>query len=233
VQEELLKAVAATGKPVVVVSENGSALELNWASEHAAALLEAWYPGEEGGTAIAETLAGDNNPAGRLPLTFYNSLDQLPPFDNYAMQGRTYRYFNGRPLYRFGDGLSYTTFVYSGLKLPASVEAGKPVTVEAEVRNTGGTSGDEVAELYLTQPRGNETPIRILAGFTRVHLTADQSTHLGFQIDPRVLAQVNAEGERIVVSGDYTVSLGGAQPGDGVQTETGHFGIVGSTTLPK
>jgi beta-glucosidase len=110
VQEELLKAVAATGKPVVVVSENGSALALNWASEHAAALLEAWYPGEEGGTAIAETLAGDNSPAGRLPITFSSSLDELPPFDNYAMQGRTYRYFTCKPLFRFGDGLSYTTF---------------------------------------------------------------------------------------------------------------------------
>jgi len=233
VQEELLKALATTGKPIVVVSENGSALALNWASEHAAALLEAWYPGEEGGTAIAETLAGDNNPAGRLPLTFYRSLDQLPPFDSYSMQSRTYRYFMDKPLFRFGDGLSYTTFAYSGLKLPANIEAGKTVTVEAEVRNTGRMAGDEVAELYLTQPRGDETPIRVLAGFTRVHLAPGQSTHLGFQIDPRVLAQVNAKGERIVVPGSYTVSLGGAQPGDGMQTETGQFSVTGSTTLSK
>ena len=110
VQEDLLKAVAATGKPLIVVLENGSALAIDWAAQHASAILEAWYPGEEGGTAIAETLAGDTNPAGRLPLTFYASLDQLPPFADYSMQNRTYRYFTGKPLYAFGYGLSYTTF---------------------------------------------------------------------------------------------------------------------------
>ena len=140
--------------------------------QHANAILEAWYPGEEGGTAIAETLAGDTNPAGRLPLTFYASLDQLPPFADYSMKNRTYRYFTGKPLYTFGYGLSYTTFTYSDLKAPQQVQAGEPVQVEAEVRNTGSVAGDEVVELYLTQPRGFETPIRELAAFTRVHLDA-------------------------------------------------------------
>ncbi|HEX4652504.1 MAG TPA: glycoside hydrolase family 3 C-terminal domain-containing protein, partial [Granulicella sp.] len=192
-QEELLHALAATGKPLVVVLQNGSALAVNWAQEHANAILEAWYPGEEGGTAIAETLAGDNNPAGRLPLTFYASLDQIPGFEDYSMQGRTYRYFTGKPLYRFGYGLSYTSFAYHGLKVPTGeVAAGKPVEVEGEVENTGKVAGDEVVELYLTQPRAFETPLRVLAGFTRVHLAAGQSTHVGFTIDPRSLGQVDA-----------------------------------------
>src|SRR5271157_4585438 len=149
-QEELLKAVATTGKPLVVVLQNGSALAVNWAQQNANAMLEAWYPGEEGGTAIAETLAGDNNPAGRLPLTFYSSLSQIPPFENYSMRGRTYRYFADKPLYGFGFGLSYTSFAYDNLRIaPVRVRAGDPVTVEGDVKNTGAMAGDEVVELYL------------------------------------------------------------------------------------
>src|SRR5579862_8368340 len=154
VQEDLLKALAATGKPLIVVLQNGSALSINWAQDNANAVLEAWYPGEEGGNAIAETLAGDNNPAGRLPLTFYASLSQLPSFEDYSMKDRTYRYFSGKPLYGFGYGLSYTTFAYSNLKVPsAEVKAGDPVTIEGTVKNSGSVGGDEVAELYLTQPK--------------------------------------------------------------------------------
>src|SRR5215469_1266237 len=133
-QEDLLKALAATGKPLIVVLQNGSALAVNWAQEHANAIVEAWYPGEEGGTAIAQTLAGDNNPAGRLPLTFYSSLSQVPPFEEYSMRNRTFRYFSGQPLYEFGFGLSYTTFSYRNLKVRSSVKAGEPVTVEADVK---------------------------------------------------------------------------------------------------
>ena len=171
VQEDLLKALAATGKPMIVVLQNGSALAVNWAQEHANAILEAWYPGEEGGTAIAETLAGDNNPAGRLPLTFYSSLSQVPKFEDYSMRARTYRYFDGKPLYGFGYGLSYTTFAYSNLKVPSEVKAGDPVADEGAVKNTGSVAGDEVVELYLSQPKAFETPIRVLAGFQRVHLS--------------------------------------------------------------
>src|SRR5208283_103161 len=152
-QEEFLKALATTGKPLVVVLQNGSALAVNWAQQNANAILEAWYPGEEGGTAIADTLAGDNNPGGRLPLTFYSSLSQIPPFEDYSMRGRTYRYFTGKPLYGFGFGLSYTSFAYKNLKIATSqVNAGNPVKVQADVRNTGAVAGDEVVELYLTQP---------------------------------------------------------------------------------
>jgi beta-glucosidase len=234
VQEELLKALAATGKPLVVVLQNGSALAVNWAQEHANAILEAWYPGEEGGTAIAETLAGDNNPAGRLPLTFYSSLSQVPPFNDYSMKGRTYRYFEDKPLFGFGFGLSYTNFTYSGIKVPSSsVTAGDPVTIEGEVKNTGSAAGDEVVELYLMQPKAFETPIRVLAGFTRVHLGPGQSTHVGLTIDPRSIAQVDAKGTRIILPGDYTVSLGGAQPGEAGSIQTGKFAITGKVELAK
>ncbi len=234
VQEDLLKALAATGKPLIVVLQNGSALAVNWAEQHADAILEAWYPGEEGGTAIAETLAGDNNPAGRLPLTFYASLDQVPPFDDYSMQNRTYRYFAGKPLYSFGYGLSYTSFAYSHLQLPSSpVKAGDPVRVEADVKNTGSAAGDEVAELYLTQPRGFQTALRVLAGFTRVHLAPGQSAHVAFTIGPRSLGQVDAQGDRLIAPGDYTVSLGGAQPGEATSILTSSFRITGASELPK
>jgi beta-glucosidase len=234
VQEELLKAVAATGKPLVVVLQNGSALAVNWAQEHAGAILEAWYPGEEGGTAIAETLAGDNNPAGRLPLTFYSSLSQVPSFTDYSMKGRTYRYFSDKPLYPFGFGLSYTTFAYSSIKLPASnIKAGDPVTIEGDVKNTGSAAGDEVVELYLTQPKASDTPIRVLAGFTRVHLGPGQSTHVGITIDPRSIAQVDSKGIHVILPGDYTVSLSGAQPNDAASVQTGKFTIAGRAELPK
>ncbi|HEX6806004.1 MAG TPA: glycoside hydrolase family 3 C-terminal domain-containing protein [Terriglobales bacterium] len=233
-QEELLKAVAATGKPLIVVLQNGSALAVNWAQQNANAILEAWYPGEEGGTAIAQTLAGDNNPAGRLPLTFYSALSQVPPFTDYSLRGRTYRYFADKPLYGFGFGLSYTSFAYSNLKLANStIKAGLPVTIEADVKNTGNRPGDEVAELYLTQPKAYETPLRELAGFKRVHLGPGESAHVSITIDPRWLAQIDEKGTRVIVPGEYTVSLGGAQPQDTTSAKTIQFNITGKAELPK
>jgi beta-glucosidase len=233
-QEELLKALAASGKPLIVVLQNGSALAVNWANEHADAVLEAWYPGEEGGTAIAETLAGDNNPAGRLPLTFYRSLDQLPVFDNYAMQGRTYRYFAGKPLYSFGYGLSYTTFAYRNLKLgSSSLAAGDSLRVDADVENTGPLAGDEVVEIYLTQPRGFETPRRVLAGFTRVHLAPHATTHVSLTVDPRSLGQVDAKGNRVIVPGEYVVTISSAQPEDSTQVLAARFLVTGTKQLDK
>jgi beta-glucosidase len=232
-QEDLLKALAATGKPLVVVLQNGSALAVNWAQQNANAILEAWYPGEEGGTAIAGTLAGDNNPAGRLPLTFYSSLGQVPPFEEYSMRGRTYRYLADRPLYGFGFGLSYTSFEYSDLKTPVSVKAGDPVTIEGNVKNTGVTAGDEVVELYLTQPKSYETPLRVLAGFKRIHLGAGESAHVSMTIDRRSLGQVDAKGNRVIVPGEYTVSLAGAQPQEAPSIQTGKFNVLGRSDLPK
>ncbi len=145
-QEDLVKAAIATGKPVVVVLTSGSAIAANYAAEHATALLAAWYGGEEAGTAIAETLAGVNNPAGRLPVTFYKSVDQLPPFTDYAMKGRTYRYFKGEPLYPFGFGLSYSSFAYSGLSAKRTPNGAE---IRATVKNTSSREGDEVVQLYV------------------------------------------------------------------------------------
>ena len=152
-EEALVEAMVGTGKPTVVVLMNGSALAVNWINDHANAVLEALYPGEEGGAAVAETLSGKNNPAGRLPVTFYKDVSQLPHFESYSMEGRTYRYFKGKPLYPFGYGLSYTKFSYSSLTLPqTTINAGDPLVAEATVTNTGDREGDEVAQVYLTFP---------------------------------------------------------------------------------
>jgi beta-glucosidase len=241
-QQHLLEAVAATGKPLVVILMNGSALAVNWAQQHANAILEAWYPGESGGRAIAETLSGKNNPAGRLPITFYKSADQLPAFTDYSMAARTYRYFKGEPLYGFGFGLSYTTFAYSNLHLSAnSLKAGETLTVEADVKNTGSRAGDEVAEVYLMPPRTDVSPKLALAGFTRVHLDAGETKHLRFQLDPRALSQVDDRGMRAVNAGAYRISVGGSQPavdagttpgGAAAETLSASFTIQGTLGLP-
>jgi len=232
-QEDLLEAVAATGKPLVVVLMNGSALAVNWSQEHAQAVLEAWYPGETGGEAIAQTLDGKNNPGGRLPVTFYSSIDQLPGFENYAMKGRTYRYFGGTPLYGFGYGLSYTQFAYSKLQLSSkTVKAGAQLTVEAEVRNTGKRAGDEVVELYLTPPASDVSPLRELKAFQRLHLEPGASQQVKFELDPRQLSEVDAAGKRSVQAGSYAIFVGGAQPAPGTGL-SGEFAIEGSAPLPR
>jgi beta-glucosidase len=233
VQEDLLKALASTGKPLIVVLQSGSALAVNWAQEHANAILEAWYPGEEAGTAIAETLAGDNNPAGRLPVTFYSSLSQLPKFDDYSMSARTYRYFSGKPLYGFGYGLSYTTFAYSNLKVPPQLKANDTLTVTGDVKNTGTVAGDEVVEIYLNQPKDSQTPIRVLAAFQRIHLDPGQSAHVSIAVEPRSLAQVDAKGDRVILPGEYAISFGGSQPGESAAIQTEKFSVTGKTVLPK
>jgi beta-glucosidase len=235
-QQHLLEAVAATGKPLVVILMNGSALAVQWAQQHANAVLEAWYPGEAGAAAIAETLSGKNNPAGRLPITFYTSVDQLPAFTDYSMANRTYRYFKGTPLYGFGYGLSYTTFTYSKIHLSTStLKAGGTLTVETDVKNTGTRAGDEVAELYLTPPHTNVSPNLALAGFKRVTLAPGETKHLVFQLDPRTLSQVDDKGVRAVTAGDYSISVGGSQP-TAEQSKTANvaasFAIQGTQELP-
>ncbi len=233
-QRELLKALKATGKPLIVVLTSGSALAVPEEHKYANAMLEAWYSGEEGGTAIAETLAGDNNPAGRLPLTFYASGDQLPPFEEYSLANRTYRYFTGKPLFGFGFGLSYSRFEYSGLTLSSpSVTAGDPLTIEVAVKNVRGPAGDEVVQAYLAQPKAARTPLRVLAGFSRVHLAPGQTTRVAIRIDPRTLGQVDEKGERVVVPGTYTVTVGGAQPAEFPGAVTATFTVAGTRTLPK
>jgi beta-glucosidase len=237
VQQEMLEAVAKTGKPMVVVLLNGSALAVNWAQQNARALLEAWYPGQSGGQAIAETLSGKNNPAGRLPVTFYTCACQLPAFDDYSMANRTYRYFKGKPLYAFGDGLSYTTITYSGLRLSTKdLKAGDTLTVEAEVHNTGSLPGDEVSELYLIPPQsGGPAPRLALAGFMRFHLNSGQTRHLTLTLDPRTLSEVDEKGVRAVIPGNYKLSLGSSQP-DGEAASTAQsipFTIIGTRTVPR
>ena len=233
-EEALLEAVTAPGKPVVLVLANGSALAVNWAREHANAILESWYAGEEGGAAIAETLSGKNNPAGRLPITFYTGVEQLPPFEDYAMKGRTYRYFEGKPLYPFGYGLSYTTFSYSGLSLSKSaIKAGDPLTAEVTITNTGKQDGDEVAQLYLAFPHIAGAPLRALRGFKRVHLKAGESRTVQFQLGDRDLSMVTDAGALIVAKGKYSVSVGGGQPNTDAPSVLGTFQVKGSKTLPE
>jgi beta-glucosidase len=233
-EEDLLEALAATHKPLVVVLTNGSALGVNWADGNANAIVDAWYPGEEGGTAVAQTLSGKNNPAGRLPVTFYKDVSQLPPFDDYAMKGRTYRYFEGRPLYPFGYGLSYSTFSYSGLKVSLTpMKAGDTLRVGATVTNTGKRAGDEVAQVYLSFPKVAGAPLRALRGFTRVHLEPGASTQVQFELNPRDMSMVTEAGEPVVAEGTYTVTVGGGQPDTGAPTVTGTLNVQGTLTLPE
>ncbi|MGA9885125.1 MAG: glycoside hydrolase family 3 C-terminal domain-containing protein [Candidatus Acidiferrales bacterium] len=233
-EEALVQAVAATGKPLVVVLMNGSALAVNWEKAHANAILEAWYSGEEGGAAIADTLSGKNNPGGRLPVTFYQNINQLPNFEDYSMKGRTYRYFDGQPLWPFGYGLSYTTFKYSDLTVPsAPINAGDPLNVSATVTNTGKLAGDEVAELYLKFPDVPGAPIRALRGFQRIHLEPGASQEVKFHLKRRDLSMVTDAGDIIVAQGQYTVSVGGGQPGTGVASVSSHFEVNGQIMLPE
>ncbi len=197
-QESLVKAAIGTGKPVVVVLASGSALSANYAAGHAAALLTGWYGGEESGAAVAETLAGVNNPAGRLPVTFYKSVDQLPPFTDYAMKGRTYRYFKGEPLYPFGFGISYSTFAYSGLSARRTASGAE---VRATVKNTSTRDGDEVAQLYVAGGAGEGAPVRSLRGFRRIHLRAGESREVSFTL-----------GAEDVTAPKVEISIGGGQP---------------------
>ena len=233
-EEDLLKEAASAGKPLVVVLTNGSALAVNWADKNANAIVDAWYPGEEGGDAVAETLSGTNNPAGRLPLTFYKSLDQLPNFEDYSMSKRTYRYFTGTPLYPFGYGLSYTKFAYSGLTVPAgTLNAGDPAVVEATVTNTGSLAGDEVAQLYLKFPDVAGAPRIALRGFTRVHLEPGASTKVHFELNPRDLSMVTDLGKLIEAEGAYTVSVGGGQPDTGAPVVSGTLNVKGTVAIPE
>jgi len=233
-EEELVEALAATHKPLVVVLMNGSALSVNWEKAHADAILEAWYAGEEGGTAVAETLSGKNDPAGRLPVTFYQGVHQLPHFEDYSMKGRTYRYFQGEPLWPFGYGLSYTSFRYGGLILPkAPLRAGDPLDVAVTVTNTGKRAGDEVVQLYLKFPDVPGAPLRALRGFERVHLAPGASRKVAFHLKPRDLSLVTAAGDILIAQGAYTLSIGGGQPGTEAPSVSGRFEIGGQLLLPE
>jgi beta-glucosidase len=228
-QEELLEQIHALGNPVVLVLMNGSALAVNWAADNVPAIIEAWYPGQAGGQAIADVLFGDYNPAGRLPVTFYKSVEDLPPYEDYQMEGRTYRYFRGEALYPFGYGLSYTTFTYSNLQLSdKAIARDKTVTVSADVQNTGDLAGDEVAQLYVSNLTASvPTPIRQLASFERIHLEPGQTKRIAFTLTPRQLWVIDDQGQQIVEPGKVRISVGGRQPVGGSATT----GEILTTTL--
>ncbi len=216
VQETLMQqvATAAAGKPLVLVLLSGSALGVTWADQYLPAIVQAWYPGQAAGTAVADVLFGNVNPGGRLPVTFYRTVRQLPVFDDYAMAGRTYRFFTGKPLYPFGHGLSYTTFAYDDLRLPATLQAGAPVEVSVAVRNTGAMAGDEVVQVYVTHVGASApVPIRALKAFARVRLAPGERRVVRFTLSPRDLSSVHADGSRVVEPGRLTIAAGGKQPG--------------------
>ena len=237
-QQDLLERVVAEGKPTVLLLLNGSALSVNWADEKIPAILEAWYPGGQGGTAIAHALAGDFSPSGRLPVTFYKSVDQLPPFDDYSMAHRTYRYFDGEPLYPFGYGLSYTSFAYSNVAVDKpEIPADSEVTISVDVTNTGAMPGDEVVQLYLAHPGLAGAPIRALQAIQRVHLVRGAKKTLTFTLRDRALSIVDPEGKHRIVPGEVGVWIGGGQPTirsglpqpPGIATK---FTVTSASTLP-
>jgi beta-glucosidase len=213
VQSELIQEIYKLGKPTVLVMLNGSAVAFNWEKENIPAIIEAWYPGQAGGTALADILFGDYNPSGRLPLTFYQSIDQIPPFSEYDMKGKTYRFFQGTPLYEFGYGLSYTTFEYSGLQMAAAVPAGENLSLSVQVKNTGKVTGDEIVQLYVSLPDVRfPTPVRSLQGFQRVSLEPGETKTVHFVLKPLQMAAYDDNGVAQITAGRMVVSVGGKQP---------------------
>lgn len=212
-QTALIHEIQKLGKPTVLVLLNGSALAFNWEAENMPAILEAWYPGQGGGTALADILFGDYNPSGRLPVTFYKSINDIPAFDNYNMEGKTYRYFKGTPLYEFGYGLSYTNFEYAVKEIPQSIKAGESITVTVDVTNSGKVAGDEVVELYVSLPDSKlQKPARALEGFKRVSLQPGETKSVSFTLAPKQLAARNADNLQVVEPGKVEISVGGKQP---------------------
>jgi len=215
-QQRLLQSIAALGKPTVLVLLNGSALAVNWAQENVPAIVEAWYPGQAAGTAIADVLFGDYNPAGRLPVTFYRSVDDLPPFENYNMAGRTYRFFEGEPLYPFGHGLSYTTFGYTNLRTSAeALAAGSTVTLSVDVTNTGSRAGDEVVQLYVRYPDSAVArPVKELKGFARITLQPGETKTVQLPLKADELRYWDAETDQWVLEGKPVQIQVGASSAD-------------------
>ncbi len=219
VQTELMKALKATGKPIVFAMMTGSAIATPYESENIPAIINVWYGGQSAGTAIADVLFGDYNPAGRLPVTFYRTEKDLPNFSDYSMEGRTYRYFKGQVLYPFGYGLSYTSFKYSNLLAPSAIAAGKTVTVNTIVTNTGNMNGEEVVQLYVShQDKTIKVPIRALKGFKRIALKAGESKTVQFVLNAEDLSIVDEQGKTVQPKGKVMISVGGGQPGTNVPT---------------
>jgi beta-glucosidase len=210
-QEDLLKEIKALGKPVILVLMSGSAVAINWENQNLPAIIEAWYPGQAAGTAIADVLFGDYNPAGRLPVTFYKSVNDLPSFEDYNITTQTYRYFKGDPIYPFGYGLSYSNFTYENLK--ANYQPGQPVKISVNLKNTGSRDGDEVAEVYVSNKTATtRVPIRALAGFKRVHLIAGETKTVELELKPDAFASFDEKGQKKNLPGKFEITIGGGQP---------------------
>ena len=234
-QRKLLEQAHETGKPLVVVLMNGSTLDLSWAKEHAAAIIEAWYPGQAGGLAVANVISGKSNPAGRLPLTFYRSVADLPPFGDYSMRGRTYRYFEGEPVYPFGYGLSYSTFEYGPLNVElvnGAAENGLRVTTT--VTNTSRRAGEEVAQLYLDPPEFDGAPRVALRSFKRFELQPGERKSIAFELSPRDLSFVTRDGVRQIFPGEHRLTVGSGQPSrSSAQAQSFVFTVAKSVGLPE
>jgi beta-glucosidase len=214
-----LKSLKTTGKPVVFVMMTGSAIALPWESQNIPAIINAWYGGQAAGTAVADVLFGDYNPAGRLPVTFYRSDSDLPSFTDYSMNNRTYRYFKGESLYGFGYGLSYSTFAYDQLKLPPSTIKGKTVSVSVRVRNTGKRDGEEVVQLYVSsQNKTINAPLKALKGFQRLFLKTGESKTIQFNLSPEDISIIDDNGNPKEFSGKVMISIGGGQPDTKIKT---------------
>jgi beta-glucosidase len=214
-QQRLLERIVAVGKPTVLVLLNGSALAVNWAQANVPAIVEAWYPGQAG-NAIADVLFGDYNPAGRLPVTFYGSVSDLPAFDDYRMAGRTYRFFKGQPIYPFGHGLSYTTFTYANLRTSAaSAGTNDTLLVSVDVTNSGKRSGDEVVQMYVEHVGSSvERPIRDLRGYRRLTLEPGETRAVRLPLPISSLAYWDGNGHRWVVEADQVRIRIGASSAD-------------------
>ncbi|MFA6484287.1 MAG: glycoside hydrolase family 3 C-terminal domain-containing protein, partial [Bacteroidales bacterium] len=212
-QEGLLQKIYALKKPVVLVLTNGSALSINWAKENIPAIIDCWYPGEEGGNAVADVLFGDYNPAGRLPVTFYKSISDIPAFDNYSMEGKTYRYFKGAPLYAFGYGLSYTNFDYSKFSAEnKTLKTGEALKLNVVVTNSGKFDGDEVVQVYAVQPGSvSARPIKSLVAFQRVHLKKGESRVVNLTVSPVQLRHFDTKlGDYSIAGGIFEFQVGAA-----------------------
>jgi beta-glucosidase len=213
IQTQLMKALKATGKPVVFVNISGSAIGFEWEAANIPAILQAWYGGQAGGEAVADVLFGDYNPAGRLPVTFYKNVTDLPDFEDYSMENRTYRYFKGEPLYPFGFGMSYTTFGYSNIQVSDTYKANSSVSVKADVTNTGKKAGDEVVQLYVSHKNtGVKIPVCALKGFTRISLNPGETKSVSFVLTPADLSLIDDKGLQVFANGDLEISIGGGQP---------------------
>ncbi|GAA0713723.1 glycoside hydrolase family 3 protein [Aquimarina litoralis] len=233
-QINLMKEIHALGKPTVLVLMNGSALAINWADENIPAILEAWYPGEFGGKAIADVLFGDYNPAGRLPVTFYKSVEDLPDFKSYDMTNRTYKYFTGEPLYPFGHGLSYTNFTYANVEIPETIKANEDINVTVQVTNAGEMMGDEVVQLYISHnDEEYKGAAHSLIGFQRINLKAGETKKVSFTVSPKQYAWITTDGQEQIISGDILLHIGGKQPSSLGKIKTSTTQILTKTVKIK